>query len=643
MPILPGLLAFVAYLTTICPTVGPGDSGELVTVAHVFGVAHPPGYPLFTVLGALFDRVLSVGEPAFRVNLVSAVFGAVSTSLAYALILRLGGSKASGFLGSLLLAFSPLFWVYSGVAEVFTLNTALCLALVLHSVGMVRREAGSDPRWRGHLVFGLLAGLALANHHTSILVIGPAGLVVLGREVLSGPRKGLPGQAVALLSGLVLGLAPYAVLPLAAAADPPLNWDDPRTLERFLRLFLRRDYGTFQLVSSEIASGDSGFLDHSKLFLGGLLRHTLFVGPPLAVVAVVGIFRRRVPAREGRTIVVLSSLTTSFVFLTRVNSPLDTPLFVGVVERFHILPQALFCILAGLGFDDLVARLSVTRKRWVSLGGATLVALLSFVVHRDEADHSSNRVVHDFGANLLHGLPEGALLFSHSDLATNALRYQIHVLGRRPDTIVLDQELLTYPWYVEAARRRHPDLVLEGERYDGARVRNVDLVRENLPRRPIFFYGFKEASYQTAYRDERFGLLRRMVPREAPPDPARLLEENLALLSGFLTRGVGPGWSEKSFEREAMERYSGLLFDLGWQAQELGQPDRAEELYLRALQIAPVDWRIHRNLGVLLRDLPSRQGDAARHLEISLELHPDELDRPAVEATIRQLRRSSGD
>ena len=114
---------FGIYAATACRTVPAGDSGELITVCHTLGVAHPPGYPLFTLLGFLFDRLLPFGEPAFRVNLLSAVAGAASIFLLLSIARRLGCSWGGAALAGALHAFSPVVWLYSTVAEVFSGST----------------------------------------------------------------------------------------------------------------------------------------------------------------------------------------------------------------------------------------------------------------------------------------------------------------------------------------------------------------------------------------------------------------------------------------------------------------------------------------------------------------------------------------
>jgi hypothetical protein len=51
-------VSFGVYLWTLTPTVGFHDSGELITVAYTLGIAHPPGYPLYTLLGKVFCTII---------------------------------------------------------------------------------------------------------------------------------------------------------------------------------------------------------------------------------------------------------------------------------------------------------------------------------------------------------------------------------------------------------------------------------------------------------------------------------------------------------------------------------------------------------------------------------------------------------
>src|SRR5437867_794352 len=79
------LLALAVYVLTLSPTVNFIDSGELIAVGVQAGIAHPPGYPLYSLLAVIGAR-LPFGDPAVGVNLISAVAGALAVGLFYALV-----------------------------------------------------------------------------------------------------------------------------------------------------------------------------------------------------------------------------------------------------------------------------------------------------------------------------------------------------------------------------------------------------------------------------------------------------------------------------------------------------------------------------------------------------------------------------
>ncbi len=639
------LFVLAIYVTTTCRTVPAGDSGELITVCHVQGVAHPPGYPLFTLLGWMADVLLPFGETGFRVNLVSAFFGAVSSGLMVLVLLSLGMTRSTAVFSALMFSFSPVVWAYSCVAEVFSLNVAmnlLLLLLMMKLLGTVTEEESFARKVSVRsLAVGVVTGLGMSNHHTTSLTAAAFLLVFLGHLVFGKWKfRDLLRVSVFGLAGLVIGLLPYISLPLFAAGDPPLNWDDPVTPGRFWQLITRGDYGSFQLVSTELERGDVSGLDHIVVFVKGIVLHSGIIGAFLAIGALI-LLGRRTRFWADLCLVFAAFSASGFLFLSFVNAPLE-PLFLGVVERFYILPEAFFFILVGVGFEFFFDRLPpVLRGRSVRWLVVALLCGGSLAFHYRDVDQSHNTVVRDYGENLLSSLPEGALFFSRSDLATNALCYQLYVLGKRPDVVMLDQEKLTYPWYASAMRERFPGFEIPGERYDGSSVKNLDLIEANRARFPIFFFDFKEQSYTRAYADELHGLARRIVPKGQESPPEELYRRNASLLEGFQTGSFSEEWSEKTFEREAMEKYADLLFNVGWTAAEAKLDRKAIELYEESVRLNPKDWRVFRNLGIVL-SRQTRPDDAVVAFERSLDLNPDDPERKQVQAMIQYLRRESG-
>ncbi len=138
-----------AYIRTCSPTVTGGDNGELITAAYVLGVAHPPGYPLWTMLAAVVIRLLEFTQwdVAYRVNLMSTVLGGIAATFLFRSLVVWFDSwdEGSGIVttaeseceapstshtrernlifavvGSMLFAFNPRVWHSSTHGEVWT-------------------------------------------------------------------------------------------------------------------------------------------------------------------------------------------------------------------------------------------------------------------------------------------------------------------------------------------------------------------------------------------------------------------------------------------------------------------------------------------------------------------------------------------
>ncbi|NLB56648.1 MAG: DUF2723 domain-containing protein [Lentisphaerae bacterium] len=195
------LISLAVYFYTQAPTVTLEESGELVVAADHLGVPHPPGYPLWTVVSWLFTVVFSFVKyrghpnPAWAVNFVSAVFGAFTCAFVSLLVARPGldlirgvfpDSKKDysvlrttcGVCAGLLLAFSPIMWSQSVIAEVYTLNTFLhILILICAYLWMQDRTKHKYFYWAA-----LMFGLAFTNYQPIVLIIPALMMVIWFRD-----------------------------------------------------------------------------------------------------------------------------------------------------------------------------------------------------------------------------------------------------------------------------------------------------------------------------------------------------------------------------------------------------------------------------------------------------------------------------
>src|SRR5882762_9922663 len=123
------LALFALYAATAPHTVALEDDGLFILSSYFLGIEHPPGYPLFTLIGHLFTY-LPFGAVAYRVHLASALFGALTGGAAWLCARALIGGRLPAYLAAFALGVSPVFWSQAIIAEVYTLNTFFFLALV---------------------------------------------------------------------------------------------------------------------------------------------------------------------------------------------------------------------------------------------------------------------------------------------------------------------------------------------------------------------------------------------------------------------------------------------------------------------------------------------------------------------------------
>ena len=223
-------LVLVLYLRTLAPTVLYLKDPELLDAVmlqmqvSVLGIAHPTGYPTYLMLTHLFTY-LPVGDPAYRVNLGSAVYAALAVVAVYAAGFLLSRRVVAAASGALAFGLGTVLWSQAVIAEVYTLNALLVSVTVV--VLLLWREYRKD---RYLLLSAFLMGLCLTNHLTSGLLL-PASLLLVA---LVDWRRLVDLRLVAGGAGLFLvGLTPYLYLPIRAAMDPPMEANNPTDLGRF--------------------------------------------------------------------------------------------------------------------------------------------------------------------------------------------------------------------------------------------------------------------------------------------------------------------------------------------------------------------------------------------------------------------------
>lgn len=246
------LAALLLYLATLAPTVTTvfDDSLEFQVVLPTLGIAHPTGYPLYTLLGWLFSR-LPVGDFAYRVNLFSALAGALTVALLFLAARKLGSSRLAAAAASVIFALGSVWWSQATIAEVYTLHGLFVASIVylafawdsaLPPPSAGRPAARAAPLAPQLVGLALVFGLALTHHRTALLLAPGLAVFVLWTDpgLLRRPR-----QALLLLGLVLLPLLFYLYLPLRGLATTSLDGSYNNTWQGFWRHALASDYRAF--------------------------------------------------------------------------------------------------------------------------------------------------------------------------------------------------------------------------------------------------------------------------------------------------------------------------------------------------------------------------------------------------------------
>jgi len=207
--VLIGILSLALYIRTLAPSVLYGDISEFQTLSYTLGMTHASGYPTQIIFGKLFT-LLPLGDIAYRVNLMSAFFGALAVANVYLIVRLMGGWRVAGLVASTALATSTFYWRRTIVAESYG-PAAGMLSLVWLSVFLSRRT----ENWRWLFAAGLAGGLSLGIHST-VLMTGASVLVYM--LLTARKRSAWLGAAGGAILGLALTLAFFFYLDYN---DPP--------------------------------------------------------------------------------------------------------------------------------------------------------------------------------------------------------------------------------------------------------------------------------------------------------------------------------------------------------------------------------------------------------------------------------------
>ncbi len=334
------LFSFIIYLLTKAPTVSFWDCGEFIACSNILGIPHPPGAPLFVLLGRFFIILPLPFSAAVSVNFISVVASAAAVYVAYWLIIRMIvgfeikqlslhrriALAIGGLAGGLIMAFSATWWDNAIEAEVYGaamfLMLTLCYLLLIWSSRIGKPGAG-----RYLVLISYLSFLSIGFHLTTFLVMPVfiaymalkdknlltdfrfwivwitlliivvsfdmffwgmiSLLVVLGFAAFSKTRAPYRwGLAFAVVAAAAVGYSTHLYIPIRAAEKPAINENNPSNWRRFKYFLERKQYGQESMITRAMTrrgSWANQFGTKERMGLWGFF-HKQYSTPELAFI-----------------------------------------------------------------------------------------------------------------------------------------------------------------------------------------------------------------------------------------------------------------------------------------------------------------------------------------------------------------------
>ncbi len=670
--LLVALIAALVYVSTTPATIHADDSGETVVGCFRLDVPHPPGYPLYSLLGRIFCFI-PMGSLAWRVNLLSVLLGAATVFLLVILIRLLArrifpaaGSWTSVLIAgvaALLLAFSRNFWLQSTGAKggVYTLNTvvlAVCFILLFQAAAYVagrdRPEVMlrliSERREEKYLypLFFLL-GLGMTNHLPSVFVFSLAfmiGILHLLQPMIS--RRRATGVSFLLL---ISAAAIYLIFPGMVLFIPPvllllLSLVRPRVCRFKLSIFLIICFllglSIYLYLPLRAAQGPPiNWYSPTKLarFLDVIMRRPYLEGEKLVdkdwvqllrqlgqylltfknefnyLSSFFGLLGLAWLLRRGRR-VLWTPLLAGYLMLVAaaVVYPSFQEKLVWVLDNYFLPANMIFAVFIGLGL------LGVAGSVWRSaLGRKALVVLLLLLPliplwrNYQRNDGSYCYYSYDYGKNILATVERDGIIFGEGDYNLMPLYYLLYAEKQRPDISLVTSIFLHFDWGLKNLQRTYPQLTLNDQGGD-INQRIIDIVRYNAPRNYPIYYSTRNGAleeFDIPIKDYLApnGLLLRFVSETAASVSLEQIETLARPWGNYCLRNLEQRLPCVDGSTDLLfSYYASGYVNLGNSLQRLGQLDDSSDNYNQALKILRACWQCDDDLAPIYSNLSAVAG-----------------------------------
>lgn len=478
--ILPGFIAFLFYMLTVAPSVIQIDTGELAAVQCTLGIAHPTGYPIFTIFGYLFSLIPLPFSKIFQLNLLAALYCAAAVSI-FSLTVKLVLDNLAAFqfikqskekskrkkkdsikyiqsdntskfeltetykiisaiFSCLFLALSKTFWFQSTSVEVYSLHLLLIAIIILTLIKAFILSDSEKTISKHWLIFSVAFAFGFSNHMTTLLIIPGVAYLYFAKNGFNS--KSIKQILIMLLIFFPILILVYSYLPIRASQYPFMNWGNPVEWERIIRHISGQQYQVWLFSSTEAAAKQFNY------FVGNLSKEFLLS----LVLSVAGLVVSFIYLRKF-------FIFNLIVFLSAVLYSINYD--INDIDSYFLLAYISLAFFAAFGIVKLLS-FAVTHKMQIILPVSILVLLLGiqFYSNYDEVNQRNNFIYEDYSKSLLTTLPKNSIVFSYQwDYFISASYYFQLVEDYRKDIIVIDKELLRRSWYYNQLSTNHPNLL----------------------------------------------------------------------------------------------------------------------------------------------------------------------------------------
>jgi hypothetical protein len=477
--ILNGILAFIFYLTTIAPSVIQIDTGELAAVQTTLGIAHPTGYPLFTILGYIFSLLPLPFSKIFQLNLLAAIYCAIAVSIftyTSKLILdnlssfqfiktvkvkskkKKGLDKTqtqtvnpvfelsetikiiAGVFSGLFLALSKTFWFQSTSVEVYSLHLLLITLIILVLIKaflLADKDKLISKYW---ITFAITLALGFSNHMTTLLIIP-------GVAYLYFTKNGFKTKSFKQIIFMLLIFFPililfYSYLPIRASQSPGLNWGNPIEWERIIRHISGQQYQVWLFSSTEAAEKQFNY------FIGSLPKEFSLT----LVIVFAGLI---VSFLKARKFFIFSIIVFISTVLYSINYDIND------IDSYFLLAYISLSFFAVFGISQLILfTIKSKMKTVIPISLFIILLVIQFYSSYETVNQRNNYIYQDYTKALLNSVPKNSIVFSYQwDYFISASYYFQMVENYRKDVTVIDKELLRRSWYYNQLQTNHPSFL----------------------------------------------------------------------------------------------------------------------------------------------------------------------------------------